>query len=178
MKLPALFLAMTVAVVTSVSAAAKTVVEVLDEAPNYKIFSSGMHAAGLAEEFMGEGPFTIFAPTDEAFAKLPPDMWPTLLKPENKAKLVSFVTHHIVPSKVVTEGLKDGPITTLSLSNPLLTTKVRMPMTPNPILIAPAGFCGKDSIGGRVAFPLLNLSPMTGHLDGCGGEPDRHGFRR
>ena len=114
MKLPALFLAMTVAVVTSVSAAAKTVVEVLDEAPNYKIFSSGMHAAGLAEEFMGEGPFTIFAPTDEAFAKLPPDMWPTLLKPENKAKLVSFVTHHIVPSKVVTEGLKDGPITTLN----------------------------------------------------------------
>ena len=105
---------MIAAVVASGSAVAKTVVEVLDEAPGYKIFSAGMHAAGLAEEFKGEGPFTIFVPTDQAFAKLPPDMWPTLLKPENKAKLVSFVTHHIVPSKVVTDGLQEGPVTTLN----------------------------------------------------------------
>src|SRR2546430_16540256 len=73
-----------------------------------------MHTAGLTAEFSGEGPFTIFAPTDQAFAKLPPDMWPTLLKPVNKAKLVSFLTHHIVPSKVVPDSLKDGPITTLN----------------------------------------------------------------
>jgi len=114
MKLLSLFLALVSSVAAAANNSGKTVVDLLAESPQYKMFSTALHTAGLKEEFSGEGPFTIFAPTDEALAKLPAGEWDSLLKPENKAKLVSCVTHHIVPSKVVTDSLKTGPITTLN----------------------------------------------------------------
>jgi transforming growth factor-beta-induced protein len=58
-------------------------------------------AAGLAETLKGEGPFTVFAPTDAAFAKLPPGTVEGLLKPENKAKLQGILGYHVVPGKVM-----------------------------------------------------------------------------
>jgi len=57
--------------------------------------------AGLVETLQGEGPFTVFAPTDEAFAKLPAGTVEDLLKPENKANLVAILTYHVVPAKVM-----------------------------------------------------------------------------
>src|ERR1700690_2287459 len=62
---------------------------------------SAVKAAGLVETLKGPGPFTVFAPTDEAFAKLPPGTLEMLLKPENKAKLVSILTYHMVAGKVM-----------------------------------------------------------------------------
>ncbi len=59
-----------------------------------------MKAAGLVETLKGKGPFTVFAPTDEAFAKLPEGTVESLLKPENKDKLVAILTYHVVPGKV------------------------------------------------------------------------------
>jgi uncharacterized surface protein with fasciclin (FAS1) repeats len=58
-------------------------------------------AAGLVETLKGTGPFTVFAPTDEAFAKLPKGTVEDLLKPENKAKLAGILTYHVLPSKVM-----------------------------------------------------------------------------
>ena len=58
-------------------------------------------AAGLVDTLKGPGPFTVFAPTDEAFAKLPAGTVESLLKPENKAKLTAILTYHVVPGKVM-----------------------------------------------------------------------------
>lgn len=62
---------------------------------------AAVKAAGLVETLQGPGPFTVFAPTDEAFTKLPAGTVETLLKPENKAKLVGILTYHVVPGKVM-----------------------------------------------------------------------------
>lgn len=65
-------------------------------------------AAGLVETLKGEGPYTVFAPTNEAFSKLPEGTLESLLKPENKDKLVQILTYHVVPGNVKSTDLKDG----------------------------------------------------------------------
>ncbi len=72
-----------------------TIVDVAVSAGIFKTLVAAVQAAGLAETLMGKGPFTVFAPTDEAFAKLPVGTVETLLKPENKATLVSILTYHV-----------------------------------------------------------------------------------
>src|SRR5512140_1594766 len=72
---------------------------------NFNTLVTAVKAAGLVETLKGPGPFTVFAPTDEAFAKLPPGTLESLLKPENKAKLVSILTYHVVPGKVMSEDV-------------------------------------------------------------------------
>ena len=62
---------------------------------------AAVQAAGLVETLKGAGPFTVFAPTDDAFAKLPAGTVEDLLKPENKAKLVAILTYHVLPGKVM-----------------------------------------------------------------------------
>ncbi|GGK58753.1 fasciclin domain-containing protein [Rufibacter glacialis] len=69
---------------------------------------AAVKAAGLAETLMGTGPFTVFAPTNAAFDKLPAGTVETLLKPENKAKLTSVLTYHVVPGRLQAIDLKDG----------------------------------------------------------------------
>ena len=64
-----------------------------------------MQAAGLVDTLKGPGPFTVFAPTDAAFAALPAGTVETLLKPENKARLVAVLTYHIVPGKIMSKDL-------------------------------------------------------------------------
>lgn len=71
-----------------------------------------MEAAGLVETLQGAGPFTVFALTDEAFAKLPKEALADLLKPENKEKLVSILTYHVVPGKIMAVDVKAGEVKT------------------------------------------------------------------
>jgi hypothetical protein len=66
------------------------------------------------ETLSGPGPFTVFAPTDEAFAKLPEGTVEDLLKPENKEKLVAILTYHVVPAKVMAADVKTGPAATVN----------------------------------------------------------------
>lgn len=82
-------------------AESKDIVDTAVGAGSFKTLVAAVQAAGLVETLKGEGPFTVFAPTDEAFAKLPAGTVETLLKPENKAKLVSILTYHVVPAKVM-----------------------------------------------------------------------------
>jgi uncharacterized surface protein with fasciclin (FAS1) repeats len=70
-------------------------------AGQFKTLAAALQAAGLVETLKGAGPFTVFAPTDEAFAKLPKGTVEDLLKPENKAKLTAVLTYHVVPGKVM-----------------------------------------------------------------------------
>jgi transforming growth factor-beta-induced protein len=69
-------------------------------AGTFKTLAAALGAAGLVSTLKGPGPFTVFAPTDEAFAKLPKGMVDSLLEPENKEKLVGILTHHVVAGKV------------------------------------------------------------------------------
>jgi uncharacterized surface protein with fasciclin (FAS1) repeats len=70
-------------------------------AGSFKTLVAAVQAAGLVDTLKGPGPFTVFAPTDEAFAKLPPGTVEDLLKPENKAKLAAILTYHVVAGKVM-----------------------------------------------------------------------------
>jgi len=79
----------------------KNIVEVAAGAGQFDTLVAAVKAAGLVDTLSGPGPFTVFAPTDEAFAKLPAGTVEDLLKPENKEKLVAILTYHVVPGKVV-----------------------------------------------------------------------------
>ncbi len=85
---------------SAANAAEKDIVTTAVEAGSFKTLVAALKAGGLVETLQGKGPFTVFAPTDEAFAKLPAGTFETLLKPENKAQLVSVLTYHVVSGKV------------------------------------------------------------------------------
>jgi transforming growth factor-beta-induced protein len=87
-------------VAEKLAAPAQDIVEVAVAAGNFKTLAAALEAAGLVETLKGEGPFTVFAPTDEAFAKLDKALLDDLLKPENKDTLVAILTYHVVPGKV------------------------------------------------------------------------------
>ena len=90
----------------SACTAGKDLVAVAGGADNFKTLVAAIKAAGLVETLQGKGPFTVFAPTDEAFAKLPAGTVEDLLKPENKEKLVAILTYHVVPGKVMAADVK------------------------------------------------------------------------
>ncbi len=79
----------------------KDIVDTAVGAGSFKTLAAALTAAGLIDTLKGEGPFTVFAPTDEAFAKLPAGTVESLLKPENKEKLVAILTYHVVAGKVM-----------------------------------------------------------------------------
>ncbi|WP_016951828.1 fasciclin domain-containing protein [Anabaena sp. PCC 7108] len=91
----------------------KNIVEVAESNGSFKTLIKALNAAGLTEILKGNGLFTIFAPTDAAFAKLPQDAVRDLLKPENKEVLVKVLTYHVVPGKVLSGDLKTGQVTSL-----------------------------------------------------------------
>jgi len=82
-------------------AADKTIVEIAAGNPDFSTLVAAVKAAGLAETLSGDGPFTVFAPTNAAFEKLPKGTVETLLKPENKDKLASILKYHVVAGKVM-----------------------------------------------------------------------------
>ncbi|UPW17281.1 fasciclin domain-containing protein [Agarivorans sp. TSD2052] len=79
----------------------KDIVDVAAENGSFTTLVAAVKAAGLVDTLKGEGPFTVFAPTDEAFAKLPEGTVEMLLQPENKDKLVAVLTYHVVAGKVM-----------------------------------------------------------------------------
>jgi uncharacterized surface protein with fasciclin (FAS1) repeats len=78
----------------------KDIVDTAVGAETFKTLVAAVQAAGLVDTLKGEGPFTVFAPSDEAFAKLPAGTVEDLLKPENKDKLVDILTYHVIPANV------------------------------------------------------------------------------
>jgi uncharacterized surface protein with fasciclin (FAS1) repeats len=94
-------------------AASNTIVDVATENGSFKTLTAALQAADLVEILQGDGPFTVFAPTDAAFAKLPKGTVEMLLKPENKAELVRILTYHVVSGKVLSSSLKSGKVETI-----------------------------------------------------------------
>ena len=81
-------------------AAEKDIVDTAVSTGKFNTLAKALGAADLVDTLKGSGPFTVFAPTDEAFAKLPAGTVENLLKPENKGQLVAILTYHVVPGKV------------------------------------------------------------------------------
>ena len=85
----------------SARAANQDIVDTAVAAGDFKTLAAALNAAGLVETLKGPGPFTVFAPTDEAFAQLPAGTVENLLKPENKDRLIAILTYHVVPGEVM-----------------------------------------------------------------------------
>ena len=84
------------------------IVDTAVAAGEFNTLAAALTAAGLVDVLKGDGPFTVFAPTDAAFAALPAGTVEDLLKPENKDKLTAILTYHVVPGKVMSTDLSDG----------------------------------------------------------------------
>ena len=87
------------------NAGQKDIVDTAVGAGSFKTLVAAVQAAGLVDTLKGDGPFTVFAPTDEAFANLPDGTVETLLKPENRDQLVAVLTYHVVPGKVMSSDI-------------------------------------------------------------------------
>ena len=94
--------------------ATKDIVDTAISAGSFKTLAAALSAAGLVEALKGEGPFTVFAPTDEAFTKLPAGTVASLLEPPNKQKLIDILTYHVVAGNV-----KAADVVKLSSANTL-----------------------------------------------------------
>lgn len=81
----------------------KDIVDIAVEDGRFKTLATALKAANLVDTLKGKGPFTVFAPTDEAFAKLPKETLNDLLKPENKEKLADILTYHVTPGKITSQ---------------------------------------------------------------------------
>ncbi|MEM8644558.1 MAG: fasciclin domain-containing protein [Pseudomonadota bacterium] len=92
--------------VSAANAMSKDIVDTAAGAGQFNTLVAAVKAAGLVDTLKGDGPFTVFAPTDEAFAKLPDGTVEDLLKPENKDKLVAILTYHVVPGKIMSGDIK------------------------------------------------------------------------
>jgi uncharacterized surface protein with fasciclin (FAS1) repeats len=110
---PVLVLAVAFALVAAPTraedAAKKDIVDTAVSAGSFMTLVAAVKAAGLVDTLKGPGPFTVFAPTDEAFAKLPAGTVEDLLKPENKDKLTAILTYHVVPAKAMARDVAGLP---------------------------------------------------------------------
>jgi uncharacterized surface protein with fasciclin (FAS1) repeats len=96
-----------------------TVVDLAASDENFSTLVTAVDAAGLTGTLSGDGPFTVFAPVNDAFAALPAGTVDTLLAPENQAQLAAVLTYHVVPSKVLSSDLSDGATVTTVQGQPL-----------------------------------------------------------
>ena len=99
---------------------AKDIVDTAVAAGNFKTLATALTAAGLVDTLKGKGPFTVFAPTDAAFAKIPKADLDALLK--DKAKLTAVLTYHVVPGKVMAADVKAGKVKTVQGSELTIST--------------------------------------------------------
>lgn len=109
-------------------AASKTIVDIAVEDGRFTTLVAAVQAAGLAETLSGEGPFTVFAPTDDAFAALPEGTLDSLLLPENKQQLTDILLYHVVPGKVMASDVAglDGKMADTALEGKQIAIKVDM----------------------------------------------------
>ena len=107
----AIMVALSLTVVALPAAAADHKMDIVDTAVNAEIFgtlAAALSAANLIDVLKGDGPFTVFAPSDEAFSKLPRGTVENLLKPENMDQLVAVLTYHVVPGKILSTDIMRG----------------------------------------------------------------------
>ena len=99
---------------TAADTGSMTIADIVADSPDFSTLLTAVGEAGLAETLSGDGPFTVFAPTDEAFAALPAGTLDTLLKPANQDQLAAILTYHVVPAEVMAADITPGEVTTVN----------------------------------------------------------------
>jgi uncharacterized surface protein with fasciclin (FAS1) repeats len=120
------------------SAAKQDIVDTAVKAGSFNTLVAAVKAAGLVEALKGEGPFTVFAPSDEAFAKLPAGTVESLLRPENKDKLTAILTYHVVSGRIASGDVKPGQVATLQGS------QIRVSKKEGALMVNQATIVAKD----------------------------------
>jgi uncharacterized surface protein with fasciclin (FAS1) repeats len=129
----------------------------------FSILAKAVKAAELEETLSGKGPFTIFAPTDEAFGKLPSGTIDKLLLPENKEKLRSLLTYHIIPGQMLSTDLKDGNVKSLS------GDKLQIDVDGKKIEVDTAKVVNSDVTATNGVFHVIDKVIVPKSLDGFAG---------
>ena len=135
--------------------ASKNIVENAVNSKDHTTLVAAVKAAGLVDTLMSPGPFTVFAPVNAAFSKLPAGTVPTLLKPENKGQLTSVLTYHVVPGKLSAQTLRDRAAS----GNPTLKTVQGGTLT---VLAKGRQIQLVDSKGGRSNVTIGDLNQSNG----------------
>ena len=95
-------------------ASSETITDIVAGNPEFSTLLAAVEAAGLAETLSGDGPFTVFAPTDAAFAELPAETLEALLQPANQDQLAAILTYHVVPAEVMAADVEAGEVPTVN----------------------------------------------------------------
>ena len=95
-------------------ASSETITDIVAGNPEFSTLLAAVEAAGLAETLSGDGPFTVFAPTDAAFAELPAETLEALLQPANQDQLTAILTYHVVPAEVMAADVEAGEVPTVN----------------------------------------------------------------
>lgn len=98
-----------------------TIVDIASSNPDFSTLTAALQAAGLVDTLNGAGPFTVFAPTDAAFAALPAGTVESLLLPENRAQLQNILTYHVVPGAITSDQILDRRVTVETVQGGTLT---------------------------------------------------------
>ena len=117
-------------------ATTNTIVDVASANPDFSTLVAAVAAADLVETLSSEGPFTVFAPTNEAFAALPAGVLDALLLPENKATLVKILTYHVVSGALYAADVADGAVATVEGQSITLSTKDGVSVNKAKVVIA------------------------------------------
>jgi uncharacterized surface protein with fasciclin (FAS1) repeats len=127
-------------------ASAGDIVDVAVGAPQFSTLVAAVQAAGLVDTLKGTGPFTVFAPTNEAFAKLPPGTVENLLKPENKAQLVAVLTYHVLPGKVMAADVAGAQVTPVTVQGATVAVDGRSGVKVNGATVIAADIAAKNGV--------------------------------
>lgn len=146
------------------------IVAVAAGAGDFNTLVSAIEAAGLVEALQGEGPFTVFAPTDAAFKKLPPGTLEDLLKPENRKNLVSILTYHVVPGKVMAADVKTMEVETLN------GQKLSIKVEDGNVTVNGATVIATDVAAGNGVIHAIDtvMRPPAGEKDPAAAKPKDH----
>ena len=136
---------------------------VIHDGVTFSILAKAMKAADLEVTLSGKGPFTIFAPTDEAFGKLPSGALEKLMLPENKEKLRALLTYHIIPGQLLSSDLKDGDVKTLS------GDKINIDVEGKAIEVDNTKVVNSDVIANNGVFHVIGKVAVPKSLDGFAG---------
>lgn len=150
MKLRTVLASLALCVGLNAVVSAKTVVDIAVGSSDHTTLVAAVKAAGLAETLSGAGPFTIFAPTNAAFAKLPAGTVESLLLPENKAKLVAILSYHVVPAKVMAADVKSGEAPTVN------GKKLNLKVGANGVMVNQAKVTATDLVGSNGVIHVVD----------------------
>jgi len=158
----------------SVAQAPGNIVEVAQNSDDFDTLVTAVQAAGLADTLANEGPFTVFAPTDDAFAALPPGTLDALLLPENRDLLTDVLTYHVVPDTVTSNELESGGLDTLNGGLAVQVTPDRVVVN-NASVIQPDIPASNGVIHAinRVLIPMGVVEELQSRMAGDGSQPIR-----